>query len=87
MFKVMHVQESFGTSMEKTEFVADSLESSKLKKTASCARDGVVETLTYMHFPMEHWRRIRTHNAIERFTVRSGGARVWWEPFPTASRR
>ncbi len=62
MFKVMHVQESFGTSMEKTEFVADSLESSKLKETASC---GVVKTLTYTCFPMEHWRRIRTNNAIE----------------------
>lgn len=29
-------------------------------------RDGVAETLTYTGFPMEHWRRIRTTNAIER---------------------
>ena len=25
-----------------------------------------VETLTYARFPMEHWRRIRTNNGIER---------------------
>lgn len=35
------------------------------------ARDGDgtasnVETLTYTRFPMEHWRRIRTNNSIER---------------------
>ena len=25
-----------------------------------------METLTYARFPMEHWRRIRTNNGIER---------------------
>ena len=29
-------------------------------------RDGYAETLTYTRFPREHWRRIRTNNAIER---------------------
>ena len=26
----------------------------------------ITETLTYTRFPREHWRRIRTNNAIER---------------------
>ena len=29
-------------------------------------RDGHAETLTYCEIPREHWRRIRTNNAIER---------------------
>ena len=26
----------------------------------------MTETLAYTRFPMEHWRRIRTNNALER---------------------
>jgi transposase-like protein len=33
-----------------------------LKKVEEAAK----ETLTYMNFPREHWRRIRTNNAMER---------------------
>ena len=29
-------------------------------------REGVAETLTYARFLVEHWRRIRTDNSIER---------------------
>lgn len=29
-------------------------------------RDGIAETLTYARIPMEHWKRIRTNNAIVR---------------------
>ena len=29
-------------------------------------REGFAETLTYREMPREHWRRIRTNNAIER---------------------
>ena len=46
--------------------VASELEKSKLKKAAKVMRDGYAETLTYTRFPREHWRRIRTNNAIER---------------------
>lgn len=66
MLKAIHAQESFDASMEKAESVAESLESMKLKEAAKCVRDGVAETLSYTRFPMEHWRRIRTNNAIER---------------------
>ena len=30
------------------------------------SRKGFAETLTYCEMPREHWRRIRTNNAIER---------------------
>ena len=40
--------------------------SMKLKEAARVVRDGCAETLTYTRFPREHWRRIRTNNAIER---------------------
>ena len=33
---------------------------------ARTVRDGFAETLAYMKFPSEHWRRIRTNNGIER---------------------
>lgn len=66
MLKAIHSQESFDASMDKAKSVASSLENMKLKEAARCIREGVVETLTYTRFPMEHWRRIRTNNAIER---------------------
>ena len=33
---------------------------------AMAVRDGYAETLAYCEMPREHWRRIRTNNAIER---------------------
>ena len=38
----------------------------KLKEAAKVVREGYAETLAYTRFPMEHWRRIRTNNSIER---------------------
>ena len=38
----------------------------KLNKAANKLLDGIAETLTYMDFPEEHWKKIRTNNAIER---------------------
>lgn len=66
MLKAIHAQESFDASTDKAEVVAATLEGMKLKEAARCVRDGVAETLTYTRFPMGHWRRIRTNNAIER---------------------
>ena len=66
MLKAIHAQESFDASTDKAEVVAATLEDMKLKEAARCVRDGVAETLTYTRFPMGHWRRIRTNNAIER---------------------
>lgn len=64
--KAIHAQESFEASEEKALRVADDLEALKLKEAAKVVRDGYAETLTYTRFPMEHWKRIRTNNAIER---------------------
>lgn len=66
MLKAIHAQESFESSRQKAGMVASELETMKLREAAKCVRDGVAETLTYTRFPMEHWRRIRTNNAIER---------------------
>lgn len=39
---------------------------SREASAAKVVRDGYAETLTYCEMPREHWRRIRTNNAIER---------------------
>lgn len=64
--KAVHAQESLGAGLRKAEEVARELETSKLADAAKVIREGVAETLTYARFPMEHWRRIRTNNGIER---------------------
>ena len=66
MLKAIHAQESREASEAKAEEVADSLESMKLAAAAKVVRDGCGETLAYTEFPMQHWTRIRTNNAIER---------------------
>lgn len=66
MLKAIHAQESLDASMEKAAAVAASLDEMRLAAAAKCVREGAAETLTYTRFPMRHWRRIRTNNAIER---------------------
>ncbi|WP_314039430.1 IS256 family transposase [Slackia exigua] len=66
MLKAIRAQESREASEAKAEEVADSLESMKLAAAAKVVRDGCGETLAYTEFPMQHWTRIRTNNAIER---------------------
>lgn len=66
MLKAIHSQESLDASTEKAEAVAAKLDGMRLAAAARCVRDGVAETLTYTRFPMGHWCRIRTNNAIER---------------------
>lgn len=38
----------------------------KLKSAAELVGKIVEQTLTCYHFPIEHWRRIRTNNPMER---------------------
>ena len=66
MLKAIHAQESLEASMAKAESVASDLEAMKLGAAAKVVREGCAETLTYTAFPMSHWVRIRTNNAIER---------------------
>lgn len=66
MLKAVHATESREASEAKAPEVASGLEASKLGEAAKIVREGYAETLTYTRFPREHWRRIRTNNAIER---------------------
>lgn len=66
MLKAIHAMESLEASTAKARAVADELDAMRLTAAAKCVRGGIAETLTYTRFPREHWRRIRTNNAIER---------------------
>ena len=66
MLKAIHAQEDYAEAQKKTQSVADKLEQMKLRKAAEKVRDGAGETLSYYHFPREHWRQIRTNNPLER---------------------
>lgn len=72
MLKAIHARESLATGVGKAEAVADSSETMELGEAARCVRDGVAETLAYTRFPMEHRRRIRANNAIERLNREIG---------------
>lgn len=64
--RAMHAQESMEACARKAREVVESLRASNLADAARIVEDGFMETLTYARFPMEHWRRIRTNNGIER---------------------
>ena len=66
MLKAIHAQEDKEAALEKAGRVAEKLRAMKLHKAADKLLDGISETLTYMDFPEEHWKKIRTNNAIER---------------------
>jgi len=66
MLKAIHAQEDAASARDKARQVADKLEAMRLGKAASLVRGGIEETLTYMAFPREHWRSLRTNNMLER---------------------
>jgi putative transposase len=66
MLKAVHAQEDANAARTKAQQVADKLEGLRLGKAASLVRAGIEETLTYMAFPREHWRSLRTNNMLER---------------------
>jgi transposase-like protein len=66
MLKAIHAQEDRENAEGKAVAVAEKLESMKLAKAAQIVREGVGETLSYMSFPREHWRCLRTNNPMER---------------------
>lgn len=65
MLKAIHAQEDRENAEHKAVAVAEKLESMKLAKAAQIVREGVGETLSYMSFPREHWRCLRTNNPME----------------------
>jgi transposase-like protein len=66
MLKAIHAQEDLEAAREKAEAVVAKLGGMKLAKAAQKVSDGIEETLTYYHYPREHWRRLRTNNPMER---------------------
>lgn len=66
MLKAIHAQEDKQTALNKAQAVVDKLREMKLYKASEKVRDGIEETLRYMSYPREHWRRIRTNNMLER---------------------
>lgn len=66
MLKAIHAQEDRPAALEKAQAVVEKLETLKLAKAAGIVRAGVAETLSYMAFPREHWRSLRTNNMLER---------------------
>jgi putative transposase len=66
MLKVIHDQEDREAVLKKAEDVVVKLEAMHLDKAATLVRESVAATLSYMYFPSEHWRQIRTKNPLER---------------------
>ena len=66
MLKAIHGQENREEALKKAGMVVAKLKEMKLRKAAEVVERGVEETLSYMQFPREHWRRIRTNNPLER---------------------
>ena len=67
MLKAIHAQEDLTSAGEKAEAVIIKLKEMKLPEAAvKIEKEGIVETLTYMHFPREHRLKIRSNNVIER---------------------
>lgn len=66
MLKAIHAQEDRAAAEKKAADVVAKLRELKLSQAAQIVEQGVAETLSYMHFPREHWTRIRTNNPLER---------------------
>ena len=66
--KAVFAMESRDAALRKAEDVAAQMESRGLKAAASCLRESIGESTTYLldDYPVEHRRRIRTNNMIER---------------------
>jgi transposase-like protein len=69
LLKAIHAQEDREAALAKASQVVAKLEALRLGKAAEVVRLGVAETLAYMHFPREHWTRIRTNNPLERLNL------------------
>ena len=66
MPRAVHAQESREAAVARAGEVAADLKGMRLGVAAKVVREGCLETLTYAGFPMRHWTRIRTNDAVER---------------------
>ena len=66
MLKAIHAQENIEEARRKKDMVVLKLKEMKLPKAAELVDTGTGETMSYYRFPVEHWKRIRTNNGLER---------------------
>lgn len=66
MLKAIHAQEDYKEAVKKKDQIAEKLQAMKLKKASNLVKTGSIETLSFYHLPVEHWKRIRTNNGLER---------------------
>ena len=66
MLKAIHAQESLEASSERPATSPPNGRHEAGGGPPSASATASRKTLTYTRFPMRHWRRIRTNNAIER---------------------
>ena len=87
--KAVFAMESRDAALRKAEDVAAQMESRGLKAAASCLREGIGESTTYLldDYPVEHRRRIRTNNMIERLNREIRRRTRVVGSFPTAGAR
>ena len=66
LLKATYAQEDKEATLKKVVDVEKKLRDMGLKSAADLYHNGGMETLTYLDFPHEHWRSIRTNNILER---------------------
>ena len=66
MLKAIHAQEDDKEALKKKDQIAEKLLAMKLKNASELVKTGSNETFSFYHFPVEHWKRIRTNNGLER---------------------
>ena len=66
MLKAIHASEDLPAALEKAENISKKLKDLRLPRAAGKVENGIMETLSYYHFPRNHWVRIRTNNILER---------------------
>ena len=66
MLKAIHAREDIEAARKKAADVVAKLREMKLPKAARQVEETIGETLTYMNYPREHWRNLRTNNPLER---------------------
>jgi len=66
MLKAIHAQENREEAIKKKDQIAEKLSNMKLTKASELVKEGSIETFSFYYFPVEHWKRIRTNNGLER---------------------
>lgn len=80
MLKAIHAQEDREAALEKAALVVEKLKSMRLPTAAKTVEERIRETLTYIAFPREHWRSLRTNTPWSGSCGRSKDGHASLEP-------